>query len=145
MAKRKKRTRYRGTRTHGRGRKNRFRGSGNRGGVGMAGTGKRGDAKKTLVIKLYGNNYFGKSKTLRRKVKEKPKTITLENIKENIHALVKKGIAKEKDGIYEINLNNYKIIGNNDTGIKMKIHARAATKGAQEAVKQAGGEITLAQ
>ena len=40
-------------------RKNR-KGSGHRGGIGMAGSGKRGDAKKTLVLKKYGGNYFGK-------------------------------------------------------------------------------------
>lgn len=34
--------------------------AGHKGGVGMSGTGKRADQKKTLVIKLYGNDYFGK-------------------------------------------------------------------------------------
>ncbi|MEK6824398.1 MAG: 50S ribosomal protein L15, partial [Nanoarchaeota archaeon] len=63
LKKRRKFSRWRGSRTHGRGRKNRTRGSGNQGGVGMSGTGKRGDQKKTLVINLYGNDYFGKDKT----------------------------------------------------------------------------------
>ena len=66
VKKRRKAIRYKGSQTHGRGAKERTRGSGNRGGYGMAGTGKRGDQRKSLIINLYGNNYFGKSKTLRR-------------------------------------------------------------------------------
>ena len=46
--------------THGRGARKRAKGQGHRGGRGMSGSGKRGDHKKTLITKKYGNNYFGK-------------------------------------------------------------------------------------
>jgi large subunit ribosomal protein L15 len=60
IKKRKKSTRMhgRGMGTHGGGARKKRKGSGHRGGIGMAGTGKRADQKKTLILKLYGNNYF---------------------------------------------------------------------------------------
>lgn len=140
--KRKKRTRYRGNKSHGRGRKNRTRGSGNQGGVGMAGTGKRGDAKKTLVLKLYGNAYFGKKLPTRKK--KKP-SINLETIRANLAEFIKKGIAHEHNGGYELKLNEYKVIGDADIGMKIVIHARAVSKGAAEAVKKTGGEIIISE
>jgi large subunit ribosomal protein L15 len=51
--------RKRGSRTHGYGYK-KNRGSGNRGGKGMAGSGKRSHNKKIKILKLFGNEYFGK-------------------------------------------------------------------------------------
>src|SRR3990167_5998240 len=82
VKKRRKAIRYAGSQTHGRGAKERTRGSGNRGGKGMSGTGKRGDQRKTQVIKLTGgNNYFGKDRTLRRGTKPtKFKVINLDQI-----------------------------------------------------------------
>ena len=55
--KRKKVTRYRGSKTHGGGAKKKRRGAGNRGGRGMGGSGKRADSKKPS---LWGAKYFGK-------------------------------------------------------------------------------------
>src|SRR3989338_6949990 len=95
LKKRTKSSRYRGTHTHGRGFKKKARGSGHQGGKGMAGTGKRGDAKKTLILNLYGNNYFGKSKTLRKPKPIKLKTINLRDLPKNQQ---------------EINLKGYKIL-----------------------------------
>ena len=46
--------------THGWGSKKKHRGSGNRGGFGMAGSGKRADQKKSLILKHFGKNYYGK-------------------------------------------------------------------------------------
>ena len=138
--KRKKKTRYRGNKSHGRGRKNRTRGSGNQGGVGMSGTGKRGDQKKTLVIKLFGNNYFKKDRSV---AKDKAISMTLYSIEQNIHGFVKRGIAKEQKGAYELHLEDYKIIGNDDISLKLVIHARAASKGSMHAVQKAGGEIRI--
>jgi large subunit ribosomal protein L15 len=108
--KRRKTTRFRGSHTHGRGFKKKARGSGHRGGVGMAGTGKRGDAKKTLVLNLFGNDYFGKDKTLRRghRIPRAP-VMSVDNIASHVDALVKQGIAKEAKGGYEINVPAYKI------------------------------------
>ena len=58
--KRKKSTRDKGSKTVRYGARKKHKKSGHRGGIGMAGSGKRADQKKTLVIKLYGNDYFGK-------------------------------------------------------------------------------------
>ena len=56
--KRKKNTRQRAGTTHGWGSMKKHRGKGNKGGAGMAGTGKRGDAKKPAIWK--NKKYFGK-------------------------------------------------------------------------------------
>ena len=96
--KRKKNTRARGTHTHGGGFKKKGRGKGNRGGVGMAGSGKRADQKKTLILKKF-KDYFGKSKRLGKKVSTKPKTINLGEIQEKL-----------KKGQTEIKFEGYKKI-----------------------------------
>src|SRR3989344_209030 len=116
IKRRRKSNRYRGGQTAKRGRRSITRGSGNQGGVGMAGTGKRGDQKKTLVIKLTGgNNYFGKDKTLRRgNFAKKLEVINLDDISARIHVLVHKGLAKDAKGAYEIDLEGYKILGNGE-------------------------------
>lgn len=144
IKRRRKGTRYRGTRTHGRGHKNRTRGSGNQGGVGMSGTGKRGDQKKTLVIEWYGNTYFGKkAKGGGEREKKKMLSVSLRTILESLSQLEKDKLAINKSGHYEIDLKDYKIIGNDKPIIKLVIHAKAASKGAHEAVKHAGGEIIV--
>ena len=129
--KRKKSSRFRGTHTHGRGFKKKARGSGHRGGVGMAGTGKRGDQKKTLILNLYGNKYFGKKKALRKKPVIKLKSINLRDI------------ANKYKGKQEVELLNYKILSEGEIKEKIKITASAASKSAIEKVKKAGGEIIL--
>ena len=59
--KQKKNKRMRGAKTtHGYGAKKKHRGSGNKGGKGMAGSGKRADQKKTMILKVFGNEYFGR-------------------------------------------------------------------------------------
>lgn len=143
VKKRRKFSRWRGSRVHGRGKKNRTRGSGNQGGVGMSGTGKRGDQKKTLIINMYGNDYFGKSKTLRRGSHFRIQTMTVRSISESIATLVKKGIAKQDKSGYSVDLSAYKIIGNDKPHFALKITAKEATNSAKEAVASAGGEITV--
>ena len=142
MKGRRKSSRYRGTHTHGRGFKKKARGSGHRGGFGMSGTGKRGDQKKTLILNLYGNDYFGKSKTLRagRKI-SKLDSMNVGHISEHISALVKQGIAKDNKGTYDINISEYKLLGEGEIKIKAKITAGTASKQAVEKVKKAGGEV----
>src|SRR3989338_6742805 len=139
VKKRKKSRRFRGSKTHGRGFKKKARGSGHRGGFGMSGTGKRADHRKTLVLNMYGNDYFGKDKALRKgKILIKPGTINLRDIEQNLKSFIKKGIAKSNKGDYEINLRNHKILGEGDVKLKMIIHARSASKSAIEKVKKHG-------
>lgn len=122
----------RGSHTHGRGFKKKARGSGHRGGVGMAGSGKRGDQKKTLVLNLYGNEYFGKDRALRRKVYPKLKSINLREIQQSL-----------KKGESQVDLTGYKILAEGEVTSSLKIKASAASKSALEKVKKSGGEILI--
>ncbi len=128
---RKKVTRMHGSHTHGRGFKKKARGSGHRGGVGMAGTGKRADQKKTLVLNQFGNDYFGKSRTLRKKPSVKLKSINLQDI------------ADKYSGKKEINLKGYKILGLGELKEKIIITASAASASAVDKVKKSGGDIII--
>ena len=144
LHKRHKSKRFRGSKTHARGFKKKARGSGHQGGVGLAGTGKRGDQKKTMVLNLFGNDYFGKDKALRRGNKRpKPKAINLSFISESIDTLVKKGLAKENKGIYEINLKGYKVLGEGTLSLKANIFASAASSSASEKIKKSGSTIAI--
>lgn len=144
MKKRRKSSRFRGSQTARRGKKARTRGSGNQGGKGWAGTGKRADQKKSLVIKMTGgNNYFGKDKTLRKPTAKKLRVINLADIQLILDSLIARGIAVNKNNAYEINLKGYKILGEGDIILKVKITASAASSSAIEKVKSAGGEIIL--
>ena len=129
----------RGTGTHGGGARKKRKKSGHRGGAGMAGSGKRADHKKTLVLKLYGHGYFGKqgitSKGTRR---DKRKRINLGDIEANIEKYGKKSGDK-----WEVNLEDYKILGEGEARSKLFIKASGASKSAMEKVKKSGGEISL--
>jgi large subunit ribosomal protein L15 len=139
--KRKKSSRYHGRKagTCGRGARKKAKGSGHRGGKGMAGTGKRADQKKTLMTKLYGNDYFGKQGITSKGTKrDKRQRINLEQIRLNLEKYGKK-TAKG----YEVNLRNYKILGKGEIKEKLIITALDASESAIEKVKKSGGEIIL--
>lgn len=143
LKKRRKSSRFRGSHTHGRGFKKKARGSGHRGGKGLAGTGKRGDQRKTLILNLYGNDYFGKSKTLRKKPSIKLEAINIQTVMANLSSFIRSGKAKETKDQTEIDLKGYKILGEGQTAKKFKITASAASKSAIEKIKKAGGEILI--
>ena len=137
--KRKKYSRAHGRKmgTAGHGARKKHRSSGNRGGKRMAGTGKRADQKKTLVLKLYGNSYFGKQGITSRGTKrDKRDRINLEQIQSNLEKYGK----KTSKG-WEINLENYKILGDGEVKEKLIITAKEASQSAREKVKEKGGEI----
>lgn len=130
LKKRKKSSRMRGIRTHGHSAKLN-KGKGSKGGKGMSGSGKRGDQKKTLVTKKYGNRYFGKQGiTSKRTAKKKIKIINLEDIEK-----------KFEGG--EIDLSDYKVLGEGEIKKKFVIKARAASESAIDKIKKAGGKITI--
>ena len=130
LKKKKKAIRMRGIRTHGHSAKL-HKGKGSRGGKGMSGSGKRGDQKKTLIINRYGTGYFGKKGvTSKRAKKKKVKFINLRDL-------------EEKYAPGEIDLSEYKILGNGEIKEKYTIKARAASKSAIDKIKKAGGEIIL--
>lgn len=146
--KRKKASRLRGKGqgTHGWGARKKHKKSGHRGGVGMSGSGKRADHRKTLITKLYGSGYFGKQGiTSKRTQKDKRDRINLGNIEKNIQSLVKRGIAKKISDGFEVNLKDYKILGSGEIKIKLVINAKEASKSAIEKAKKAGGEIILSE
>ncbi|MDD5192309.1 MAG: uL15 family ribosomal protein [Candidatus Nanoarchaeia archaeon] len=129
--KRKKAGRFRGRNSHGHGSRKKWRSSGEQGGFGMAGTGKRADHKKSLVIKLYGNNYFGKQGiTSRGTAKDKSKFMNLRDIEK-----------KYEKG--EVNLKEYKILGDGEITKALTIKARGFTKSAKEKIEKAGGKTIL--
>lgn len=123
----------RGSKTHGWGAMKKHRGAGNRGGRGMAGTGKRAKQKKNLILKKYGNEYFGKKgfKRPQRTVKkikvinicdlEKLKQTTLNLTKLGYNKLLGKGTAKTK---YNITVHSY-------------------SKSAKQKIESVGGSVNL--
>jgi len=126
--KRTKSSRARGSHTHGRGFMKKGRGSGHRGGFGMAGTGKRADQKKSLII-AKGIDYFGK-----RGLKPKPEKYKIINLSEI------ERVAGDKK---EVELKKYKILGNGEINKPITIHAFAASKKAIEKIEKIGGKIIL--
>lgn len=139
--KRKKSSRMngRGRGTHGWGERKKHKKKGHYGGKGMSGTGKRADHKKTLVIKLFGNKYFGKQGITSKKTeKDKRKRINLGTIANNLGTY-----GKKKDDKWEVNLDGYKILGDGEVNEKLVINASEASKSAIEKVKEVGGQIIL--
>ena len=131
----------RGRGSHGWGERKKHKKKGHRGGKGMSGTGKRADQKKSLVIKLYGHKYFGKQGiTSRGTERDKRKRINLFSIEQNLESYGKKQGDK-----WEINLENYKILGTGEVKNKLVIKALEASKSAIEKVKKSGGEIILSE
>jgi large subunit ribosomal protein L15 len=131
----------RGAGSYGWGARKKHKKAGHKGGVGMSGTGKRADQKKTLVIKLYGNDYFGKQGITSRGTKrDKRKRINLMTIQNNLETFGKKVGDK-----WEINLEDYKILGKGDVKNKLVITAKEASESVIESVKKAGGEIKFSE
>lgn len=134
IKKKKKAVRMRGSNSHGWGFRKKHKGSGHRGGIGMAGTGKRADQKKTLINKLYGNKYFGKRDrgiTSLSLEKDRSKVINLRKINEKFK------------GQSEINLKDFKILGDGDIEKAITITAKAFTKSAKEKIEKAGGKAIV--
>ena len=142
--KRKKSSRDKGSKTVRYGARKKHKKSGHRGGIGMAGSGKRADQKKTLILKLYGNDYFGKQGITSKGTKrDRRKRVNIETIQKNIDNYIKKGLAKPVTGGFEINLEDYKILGEGEINKKLIINAKEASESAIAKVKKAGGEIHI--
>ncbi len=140
LKKSKKSARMRGSRTHGWAMK-KHKGSGNRGGKGMAGTGKRADQKKTYVLR-YHYPYFGKQGfTSRGTAKKKLKTINLSEIESNLQSFLSQGRAKKTSQGIELDLHEYKILGDGKINEKLLITVRAASVSAIAKIEKAGGKI----
>jgi ribosomal protein L15 len=61
----------------------------------------------------------------------------------NLGTYLKKGIAKKKGEGTEVNLGEYKILGDGEVKNKLIIKAKEASKSAMDKVRKAGGSIEL--
>lgn len=141
LVKRKKSSRMhgRGMGTHGTGSRRNARKSGHKGGVGMAGSGKRCDSKKTLVQRLFGHKYFGKQGITSRGTKRDTRQrINLADIELNLEKY-----GKKSGDAYEVVLTKYKILGTGTVSNKLNITCLEASASAIEKVEAAGGTITV--
>jgi large subunit ribosomal protein L15 len=139
VKKSKKSKKWRGNTTHGHGARKKWKGSGHHGGCGMAGTGKRADHKKSLIIKLFGNNYFGKQgMTSKSTQKKRANVMNLKDIEKNLVALTKK-YGKGK----ELELKGYKILGEGELKEALTIRAKAFSESAKQGIEKAGGKAIL--
>jgi large subunit ribosomal protein L15 len=137
--KKKKAKKWRGYSRHGHGARKKWKKSGHHGGCGMAGTGKRADHKKSLIIKLYGNNYFGKQGiTSRSSAKKINDTLNVGEIQREYLSLMKKHGKNN-----ELVLERYKILGEGEIKDKITIKARAFSNSAKEKIEKAGGKIII--
>ena len=139
LKKKKKSVRMRGTRLHGWAAK-KHKGKGNKGGRGMAGTGKKSGHKRSWLFR-YIPDYFGKQGfTSRKTEKSRKKQINIQDIEKNLPSFISKGIAKKtKEGI-EVNLKDYKVLGNGEIKEKLIIKALKFSEQAKEKIEKAGGK-----
>jgi len=134
----KKSKKLRGTNSHAHGSRKKWKGSGHRGGKGMAGSGKKADHKKSLILVKF-KKYFGKQGETSKSTKRKKNNVmNLDYIQKNLESLTKK--YGEKD---ILNLKDYKILGTGELTSKIKIKAKSASETAKEKIKKAGGEISI--
>ena len=144
ITKRKKVTKYRGSKTHGCGSMKKRRGAGNRGGRGMAGSGKRADHKRQLIFKKYGTKYFGKHGFKVNSKIIKIKAINVTYLESNLSSLIKKGLAKDENKLFTINLSKLgynKLLGSGKITKKFNITTKFVSKKAKEKVEKLGGKI----
>ncbi len=139
--KKKKVTKYRGSKTHGGGAMKKRRGAGNRGGRGRAGSGKRGDAKKPS---------YWKEKTGKRgftsKSRKKIRALNLEVIHNKLNSWLEQGLVLKKPTGYEVELKKLgynKLLGKGNVKVKLNIITGFASKRAIEKVKKAGGDVKV--
>lgn len=139
--KRKKNTRQRGSKTHGWGAMKKHRGKGNKGGAGMAGTGKRGDAKKPSIWK--NTKYFGKFGFKKKGLVKKINPINLLELEKNAERLVSEKKIEKQGDIYTVDIEKLgynKVLGYGKLTKKFKIYSPLFSKEAIEKIKAAGGE-----
>lgn len=143
LNRRKKSIKFRGDHTHGYGSKKKHRGSGHQGGVGMAGTGKKADQKKTKIWK--DKKYFGRH-GFDSKSKIVIKGINLFYLEIHLNTLVKDGLVKKEGDSYAVNLKDLKcnkLLGSGVVTKKYIITTDYASKAAVEKVQAAGGNIIV--
>jgi len=158
----------RGTNSHGWGHKKKHRGAGSRGGVGLSGTGARGDTQKagllagaskilnkisarrgikvsTVKKELSKKKYFGK-KGFTKLNKKSTKTLSLREIEENFELMVEKGlIAKDKTNfILDLTKTKYeKIVGRGKFTKKIHVICEQISQASKAQIESTGGKVEL--
>jgi len=135
----KKKVKYRGSKTHGCGSMKKRRGAGHRGGRGAAGSGKRGDAKKPSI---WNEKYFGKQGFTSRF--KKLNIINFKEIEIKLPQFIKRGLAKENRGVFEIDLTKVgydKVLSTGKITKKLNLKVKSFSKSAAEKIKKAGGKL----
>jgi len=164
--KKSKVSRMRGTSSHGWGHKKKHRGKGHRGGVGLSGTGARGDAQKTgLLAKgtkflqkfsatrgvklkdlrktLSKQSYFGKRGFVSLQ-KTKNEVLSLSYIENNFDKMVESGliVKEEKDYVFDANFAGYdKILGGGILTKKLKVICDEISESAEKKIVDIGGSV----
>ncbi len=141
--KRKKVVKCRGSHTHGCGSKKKRRGAGNRGGRGLAGTGKRGDQKKSYILRHVGNKYYGSHGFTPVRRREEV-IINIGYINSHYDQLAKEGILEKEGDFYVLNLNKAgydRLLGKGDLNIKLKVINGLVSRKAVDKIKAAKGVV----
>ncbi len=129
--KRKKNSRQKGSHTYGWGSKKKHRKAGNRGGRGMSGTGKRSDHKKTMILKKYGHDYFGKFGFRRP-----------QHLKREIKIINIGDLEKYKESSIDLaNMGFTKLLGKGNLTKKITVMISSYSKNAKEKIEKIGGQI----
>ncbi len=159
--KKSKSHRMRGSSSHGWGHKKKHRGAGNRGGIGMSGTGKRGDAKKTSIlsnaksilksisakkeVKLSklkaGNEYFG-TRGFNSVHKKASNTMSLSYIEDNYEKMVSSKMI-ENDVFDSTKYKIDKILGRGKFTRKLTVICNDISEPAKSQIEAVGGKVEV--
>ncbi len=156
----------RGTNSHGWGHKKKHRGKGHRGGVGLSGTGARGDVKKSAVlsnakkivqiisaqkgvkmssIKYSGSEYFGKRGF--HSIHKKPnKVLSISYIEQNFDALLQEGFIVKEGASYVFDstvLGYNKVLGRGNFTKKLTVICFEISANAKERIEAVGGKVEV--
>ena len=111
----------------------------------MAGTGKRGDAKKPSIWK--DKDYFGKRGFKKKGIKRIIKGINISEVDQQIEKWADSKLAKREKDFFMVDLQKLgynKLLGDGKATKKMQIKVGIASPKAAEKIKAAGGEVVSA-
>jgi len=143
--KRTKVSRHRGSSSHGGGHKKKRRGAGHRGGVGLSGSGARGDQKKSMILRKFGHSYFGK-KGFTSIHKKSNKVLSLAYLENNFDKLVEAGVIvqEEKEFVFDSTIFKYdKILGSGVLTKALTIVCNEISDSAKAKVEEDGGKVVV--
>jgi len=145
----KKEVKKRGSRTHGYGAGKKHRGAGHRGGRGGAGWGgKYKDTKQPSLIKEIGLNYIPKKyrKPMRPPIQTEYKGVNIDYLEGNFLSLKEKGLIKEENGFFVVNLEDLgfnKLLARGNPTKKWKIITKFVSERAKEKIESVGGQVVI--